>query len=129
MSKEMKTKSIKSCRIVQVCERGWRGQITMLSVLAGLLLVLSAIPVNAGHLTDIADSLDDLCTETKEQIPEKYSDSAIDALDEAISNIDKVNGHNLEQYECKALNFIESAVSKTNKYVMKLESLVSKGKV
>jgi hypothetical protein len=129
MSKEMKTKSIKSCRIVQVCERGWRGQITMLSVLAGLLLVLSAIPVNAGHLTDIADSLDDLCTETKAQIPEKYSDSAIDALEEAISDIEKVNGHNLEQYECKALNFIESAVSKTDKYIMKLEKLLSKQKV
>ncbi len=129
MPKEMKTKSIKSCLIDQGCKRGRSGQIIIRSVLAGLLLVLFAIPVHAGHLTDIADSLDDLCTETKAQIPEKYSDSAIDALEEAISAIEKVNGHNLEQYECKALNFIESAVSKTDKYVMKLEKLVANGKV
>jgi hypothetical protein len=104
-------------------------QIPWCFLLTGLILIFTSIPVQAAHLSDIRVDISILQGETLAQIPEDFSDSLVDALNDAISNIEKANDHTLEGYECKSYNFIEGASSKMNKYVNKLESLLTQQKV
>jgi hypothetical protein len=128
----MYTKMIENNKLHKMLRGNNRDRIVRIPwclLLTTLLLIFTSIPVQAAHLSEIRAEITEFRVETLAQIPEKYSDSPVEALDNAISNIDKANNHTLEGYECKAYNFIEAAISKMNKYVNKLENLKKQEKV
>ena len=87
----MYTKMLENNKLHKMLRGNNRDRIILIPwclLLTTLLLIFTSIPVQAAHLSEIRVEITEFRGETLAQIPEKYRDSPVDALEEAIRNID-----------------------------------------